>query len=169
MKHLLENLLWLFVLITAISFSALGQNSSPCQPPDIAVAAYNFVPESPLQTGDFRPLMKTESAFLESVREVPNINLSDYTTQILPADIQPELPPITENFQPPPSQIQDTYFFTGQITKTGSGFLLSVQLKKSADGTILNEVKTSFVKVSEAETAGKTNAAAMILFFQTKN
>ncbi len=156
-----------FFILTALT-AVFAQNSSPCQPPEIDAAVYNFVPEAKLQTGDFRPLMKTETAFVEKMRLAENISLTDYTTQLLPAEIQPEPPPISSELQPPPAQIQETYFFVGQITKTANGFLLSVQLKKSADSTLLNEVKTPFADAANAETAGDVTAAAMLLFFQTQ-
>lgn len=161
----------LIVLVTISIFAtamAFAQAFAPCQPPDIAVAVYNFVPESRLQSGDFRPLMPTETAFVQKLRETANIDVSDYTTAILPADIQPDPPLINGDLDPVPANIPEPYFFTGQITKTGSGFLLTVQLKRSADSSLLDEVKTPFSDAAGAETAGNTNAAAMVAFFATQ-
>jgi hypothetical protein len=145
-----------------------AQTPAPCQPPETDAAAYNFVPEERLQTGDFRPLMKTETAFLQKLREAESLNVSDFTTPIPPADIQPDMPKISGELDPPPAQIPEPYFFVGQITKTANGLLLTVQLKKSVDGALLNEVKTPFADEAEADTAGKTNASAMLAFFATQ-
>ena len=164
----MKRILIIGLFISGMSFAGFAQNSAPCQPPEIDVAVYNFVPEAKLQTGDFRPLMKSETAFIEKLRFAENISVSDYTTQILSAEIQPEPPPISGELQPPPNQLQETYFIVGQLTKTANGFLLSVQLKKSSDSSLLNEVKTPFADAANAETAGNTNAAAMIAFFQTQ-
>ncbi|RYX86847.1 hypothetical protein EON83_01300 [bacterium] len=101
------------------------------------------------------------------LRDAENFDVDDYTTQILPAEIQPEAPPISGELQPPPKQLPDAYFFVGQITKVGDGFLLSVQLKKCADSSLLKEVKTPFADAANAETAGIQNATAMLTFFQT--
>ena len=155
-------------LIFFVNSRAFAQTSAQCQPPETDVAVYDFVPEARLQNGDFRPLMKTETAFLQKLREAENFNVSDYTTPILPADIQPEPPPLSGDLQPPPPQIHEPYFFVGQITKSGGGFLLAVQLKKSADGSLLNEVKTPFADAADAETAGDTAAAAMLAFFASR-
>ncbi len=158
-----------FISISILATAgAFGQASAPCQPPDIGVAVYNFVPEPQLQNGDFRPLMTTETAFVQKLRETANLDVSDYTTAILPADIQPDPPPITGALDPVPSTIPEPYFFTGQIAKTTSGFLLTVQLKKSSDNSLLNEVKTPFSDAAGAEAAGNTNAAAMLAFFATQ-
>ncbi|MGI8467461.1 MAG: hypothetical protein ACR2N3_03330 [Pyrinomonadaceae bacterium] len=104
-----------------------AQNSPQCQPPETDVAVYDFVPEQQLQTGDFRALMKTETVFVQKLREAESFNVSDFTMPIPSADIQPEPPQISGNLELPPAQIQESYFFVGQITKTGSGFLLAVQ------------------------------------------
>ncbi len=155
-------------LLLFADFEAAAQASSPCQPPVNAAAVYNFVPDPQLQAGDFRPLMKTETAFIQKLRDAENLDVTDFTTQILPADIQPELPRITGELDPAPAQIQEPYFFTGQITKAGGGFLLTVQLKKSSNSSLLNEVKTPFSDAAGAEAAGNTTAAAMLAFFATQ-
>lgn len=159
-----------FILAVILSVGATANKSQqpPCQPSPTSVAVYDFTPESRLQTGDFRPLMKSESAFVAKLRDAENIDVTDYTTAILPAEIQPDPPPISGNLDPSPSQIPEPYFFTGQITKSGSGFLLTVQLKKSADSSLLNEVKTLFADAAGAEAAGNTNAAAMLAFLASQ-
>ncbi len=154
-------------LMFLVNFKASAQKASQCSPPDIAVALYNFVPEAQLQNSDFRPLMKTESGFLNTLQQATNIDLSDYTTPILPADIQPDLPRITSDLDPSPKQIPESYFFTGQITRSGNGFLLTVELKKCSDESLLNTIKTPFENAEGAEDAGKKNAAAMLVFFDT--
>lgn len=156
-----------FGLIFLANSRAAAQNLALCQPPEISAAVYNFVPEKDLQTGDFCPLMKSETAFVLKLRDAESFDISDYTTQILPAEIAPETPPISGELAPLPTQIPDPYFFVGQITKTANGFLLSVQLKKSSDSSLLNEVKTSFAVAANAETAGNQSATAMLAFFQT--
>lgn len=164
MKYILSAGLFILGMTVAV----FAQNSSPCQPPEIDAAVYNFVPEVKLQTGDFRLLMKSETAFVQKLREAETFNVTDFTTPILSADIQPEPPPISPDLQPPPAQIQEPYFFVGQITKTNNGFLLTVQLKKSSDSSLSNEVKTSFNTAADAETAGNSAASAMIAFFATQ-
>lgn len=158
----------LAIVSVAAASSLFAQAASPCQPPVTAAAVYDLVPDAQLQTSDFRPLMKTETAFIQKLRESENLDVTDLTTPILPADIQPEPPKISGDLEPPPAQIHDAYFFTGRITKTSGGFLLTVQLKKSADSSLLNEVKTPFANAAGAETAGNTNAAAMLAFFASQ-
>src|SRR4051812_44749833 len=79
--------------LTAQQAGQTGQTSG-CQPPDIEVAAYDFVPDAQLQETDFRPLMKTETSFVENLRQTSNISLTDYPTQILPPEIMSEPPHI---------------------------------------------------------------------------
>ncbi|MEP7075991.1 MAG: hypothetical protein ABI878_09280 [Acidobacteriota bacterium] len=155
------------VLFLALPLSLSAQNS-PCQPPEVGVAVYDLVPDQRLQTGEFRPLMKTESGFLAILQETPNISVTDLTTPILPPEIMPESAHISGEMQPPPSQLPDPYFFTGQITKLGEGFLLTVQLRKASNTSLINEVKTPFADPAGAEAAGKTNAAAMIAFLASQ-
>src|SRR5207253_6767473 len=61
----------------------------------------------------------------------PNLDLNDLTTPILPASVKAEAPQLSGQLEPPPSRLRETYFITGSITKSGSGFFLNVQLKKS--------------------------------------
>jgi hypothetical protein len=166
--NLPKALLFAVCFLLFVSHRVSAQAAAPCQPPDIAAAVYDIVPDASLQTGDFRPLMKTETAFIAKLREQPDLDATDLTTPILPADIQPEPPRITGKMDPPSSQLNEPYFFSGQITKIGAGFLLTVQLKKSPDGTLLNETKTPFPDAAGAEAAGNTAAAAMIAFFATQ-
>ena len=163
----IQNCFVSLLVLTFLSITAFSQNS-PCQPQDISAAVYNIVPEDRLQTGDFRPLMKTETAFVEKMRDAQNIDITDLTTQVLPPEMMPDPPRITSEMTPLPSQLPDTYFFTGQITKTGSGFLLDVQLKKSSDSSLLDDVKTPFADAAGAEAAGNTTAAAMLAFFASQ-
>jgi hypothetical protein len=155
------------VTVLFFPFLAAAQSPSKCEPAESDVAVYDFVPEPQLQLIDFLPLMKTESAFLTKMREAENINVTDYTTN-LPDAAESGRPQISGNLMPPPAQISEPYFFAGQITKTASGFLLAVQLKKSADSSLLNEVKTPFSESAGAEGAGSTTAAAMLAYIATR-
>ena len=112
--------------------------------------------------------MKSETGFIQKLREAENFEVTDLTTQILPPEIMPDPPRISSELQPPPAQLQEPYFFIGQITKTASGFQLAVQLKKSSDSSLLDEVKTPFPNAAGAETAGNTAATAMLAFFASK-
>lgn len=158
-------------MLGATLFAVLGvtaQVPATCQPPVLAAGVYNFVPDPQLQTGDFRALLKTETAFIQKLRDSEILDVTDLTTQIPPAEIQPEPPPITGDLDPTPAQIPEPYFFTGQITKASDGILLTVQLRRSADSSTLTEVKTPFSNAGGSEAAGNTNAAAMLAFFATQ-
>ncbi len=162
----------LLLLVTCIfclfAHSSIFAQAAPCQPPDTAAAVYDLVPDAALQTRDFRPLMRSETAFVEKLREQPGLDITDLTTQLPPADIRPEPLRITGEMAPPPSQIPEPYFFTGRITKSENGLLLTVQLKKSADSSLLNEVKVPFADDAGAEGAGTGAAVAMAGFFATQ-
>src|SRR5437588_13901 len=137
-----SRLITLAGMLVAAACSIFAQASSPCQPPITGVAVYDFVPSTQLQSSDFRPLLKSGSAFVIRLRDAENLDVSDFTTQIVPADIMPDPPRITGALEPQPSQLAEPYFVVGQIARAGNGFLLSVQLKRSADSSTLDEIKT---------------------------
>lgn len=154
-------------IVTAIS-AIFAQTPSDCNSnqDDNIAAVYNFVPENALQS-DFRRLSKTEKSFINALRQTPDIFVEDHTTQILSEEMMPELPPISNQIVPPPAESGANFYFNGKIAKTNDGFLLTVDLKKSADNSLLNEVGISF-DAGGAEAAGTTAAAQMLSFLATQ-
>ena len=98
-------------LTLCVGLGAFAQAPAPCQPPVTEVVVYDFVPEAQLQSTDFRPLMKSETGFIQKLREADNFEVTDLTTQILPPEIVPDPPRISSELQPPPAQLQEPYFF----------------------------------------------------------
>ncbi len=100
--------------------------------------------------------------------KTPDIFVEDHTTQILPEEMMPELPPISDELVPSPAESGANFYFNGKITKAGAGFLLTVDLRKPSDNSLLNEVKTPFANADGAEAAGTTAAAQMLSFLATQ-
>ena len=150
-----------------LAHAPMRAHAAGCQPPETSVAVYDFVPEAALQTGDFRPLLRTETGFLKALRAAPNLDVSDFTTPVLSPEMQPDPPPMTGELSPPPAQGHEEYFCVGQITKEGDGFSLAVQLKKAATGALLHEEKTPFAEAG-AQDAGAGVAKAMLAFFSAQ-
>ncbi len=151
------------------NLSAFAQTPSDCNSneDDNIAAVYNFVPEDALLP-DFRRLSKTEEGFVNALRQNPNIFVEDHTTQILSEEMMPEMPPISDQLVPSPAESGANFYFNGKITKTNSGLLLTVDLRKPSDNSLLNEVKTPFADAAGAENAGTTAAAQMLSFLVTQ-
>jgi hypothetical protein len=158
-----------FTLLALVNLNALAQSPRQCQPADTDVAVYNFVPEPQLQSGgEFRPLLKTETGFLNALRQSTEFEITDFTTPILDPELMPEPPRITESLEPAPAQTPVLYFFVGEIKKGKAGFLLTVQLKKADSGALLHEAQTPFNDAAGAEAAGTANATEMLTFLASQ-
>lgn len=136
LKRFLQAFVSSFLLLATLSPAA--EEPVCCLPPETDVGMYDFVPEAQLQASDFRPLMKTEHAFMSAMMQPASINLIDFTTPIPSIEIMPQAPALSGVLQPPPADSHTTYFFVGTITKKDAGFLLKVQLKKSSDSSLGN-------------------------------
>jgi hypothetical protein len=155
------------LFITIAAFNAMAQTTAQCAPQKSDAAVYNFVPEPSLQVGEFRPLLKTETGFIQTIEASPSLTVTDLTTPILPPEIMPDPPRITGDLVPPATPPFVQFFFTGQIKKVGSGFVLIVQLKKVDGGALIHEEQTPFADAAGADAAGVANATAMINFVST--
>ena len=155
-----------FLVLTATSAASTqapsDRNSNPDDDDNIA-AVYNFVPDDAVQS-DFRGLSKTEEGFINALRKNPAVFVEDHTTPILSEEMMPEVPPISSELVPTPAESGANFYFNGKITKTNAGFLLTTDLRKPSDRSLLNEVQTPFADVGGAEAAGTTAAAQMLSF-----
>ena len=154
------------VAIAAASVSvAVAQTAATCSRPEnnLVAAVYNFVPERSLPADDRRQVLKSESAFVRTLRQDPELVTQDLTTPVAD-DAGKQLPDITDRMLPPPAETGATFSINGKVTKAGTGFTLTTDLRRPSDNAVLNEVTTPFASASDSDTAGRAAALRMLQF-----
>lgn len=127
----------------------------------LIVAVYNFMPDATVKSANLRELLKSSSAFTQTLEANQSLRVLDNRTQVMPAEFGVDLPDINETLNPLPSVSGASFYFTGKISKTNDGFLLTVDLKNSKDNTLVDEQKIPFADETQAEPTGVSIAVTM--------
>lgn len=167
MVTFMKNLFLLLVLacfsITAFAHDANDgciENGNIDRNP-LIVAVYNFVPDAAVKSANLRELLKSSSGFTQTLEANQSLRVLDNRTQVMPAELGVELPHINDTLNPLPSVSGASHYFTGNISKTNDGFLLTVDLKNAKDNTLVGEQKIPFANEAQAEQTGVSIAVAM--------
>ncbi|MET0753488.1 MAG: hypothetical protein ABWZ66_08950 [Pyrinomonadaceae bacterium] len=161
MKRLFS-IVW--ILLSAIAVFAQNsadkciENGDEANP--LVVAVYNFIPDAAAKGANLRELLKAPASFVETLEADRTLRVLDSRTPVLLWDTTLELPEIGERFAPVPAESGARVYFAGKISKTGDGFLLTIDLKNAKTGALVSEQKFPFNDDAQAEQTGRAAANA---------